>query len=93
MCIRDSYNVNNTEKAFNNPYCGYGAANNGRLSKVHDRTREYRFTQELTWAHDFDKHHIDVLLACLLYTSPCFWQYLFGVPTGFGLGRELLTQD
>lgn len=59
----DLYNVNNTEKAFNNPYCGDGAANNGRLSKVHDRTREYRFTQELTWAHDFDKHHIDVLLA------------------------------
>ena len=26
----------------NNPYCGDGAANNGRLSKVHDRTREYR---------------------------------------------------
>ena len=57
------YNVNNTEKAFNNPYCGDGAANNGRLSKVHDRVREYRFTQELTWAHEFDKHHIDVLLA------------------------------
>lgn len=59
----DLYNVNNTEKSFNNPYCGDGAANNGRLSKMHARTREYRFTQELTWGHDFDKHHIDVLLA------------------------------
>ena len=59
----DLYNVNNTEKNFNNPYCGDGAANNGRLSKMHARTREYRFTQELTWGHDFDKHHIDVLLA------------------------------
>ena len=45
----DLYNVNNTEKNFNNPYCGDGAANNGRLSKMHARTREYRFTQELTW--------------------------------------------
>lgn len=59
----DLYNVNNTEKAFNNPYCGDGAANNGRLSKMHARTREYRFTQELTWGHDFKQHHIDVLLA------------------------------
>ena len=59
----DLYNVNNNTKSFNNPICGDGAANNGRLSKEHMRTREYRFTQELTWLHDFDKHHVDVLLA------------------------------
>ena len=29
----------------------------------------------------------------LQHTNRAFWQYLFGVPTGFGLGRELLTQD
>ena len=58
----DLYNANSSNKGFNNPICGDGAANNGRLSKEHSRTREYRFNQELTWGKDFEKHHVDVLV-------------------------------
>lgn len=59
----DLFNSNNIIKGFNNPLCGDGAANNGRLTKEHERTREYRFAQELTWMHAFKKHQVDVLLA------------------------------
>lgn len=57
----DLYNVNQLKRRFDNPVSGDGSANGGRLSKTSTRTREYRFAQELYWAREFNKHHIDVL--------------------------------
>ncbi|WP_296259086.1 SusC/RagA family TonB-linked outer membrane protein [uncultured Phocaeicola sp.] len=59
----DLYVADLYTKNFNNPVCGDGAANGGRLSQTADKSREYRFTQELYWTHDFNLHHVDVLAA------------------------------
>ena len=59
----DLYVADLYTKNFNNPVCGDGAANGGRLSQTADKSREYRFTQELYWNHDFNLHHVDVLAA------------------------------
>ena len=59
----DIYTYNQNRVRFNNTNVGDGAANNGRLFNYDDRQREYRFSQELYWKHDFDFHHVDVLLA------------------------------
>lgn len=58
----DLYTYNNKTKRYNNPVCGDGSANNGRLSSADTKVNEYRFSQELTWNHDFDLHHVDVLV-------------------------------
>lgn len=59
----DMYLADLFTKGFNNPICGDGSANGGRLSKQTERTREYRFAQELYWTRDFGIHHVDVLAA------------------------------
>ena len=57
------FTSNLTQKNFNNPVCGDGAGNNGRLTKYYQRLKDYTLSQELFWAHRYDKHSIDVLLA------------------------------
>ena len=59
----DIYTYNQNRVRFNNTNVGDGAANNGRLFSYDTRLREYRFSQEIMWNHDFKLHHIDVLLA------------------------------
>lgn len=59
----DLYIADLFTKNFNNPVCGDGSANGGRLVNSTDRTREYRFSQELYWNHDFNDHHVDILAA------------------------------
>ncbi|MDR0972478.1 MAG: SusC/RagA family TonB-linked outer membrane protein [Prevotellaceae bacterium] len=49
--------------AYNNPVIGDGAGNNGRLNAYDRKKDTYTVSQELTWQHDFGRHHIDVLAA------------------------------
>lgn len=58
----DLYTYNNKTRKYNNPLCGDGSANNGRLTNSNTKVNEYRFSQELTWGHDFDLHHVDALV-------------------------------
>lgn len=57
----DVYNVNQIQKKYNNPICGDGEPNAGRLSKTNSHVFDYRFAQELYWAREFQNHHIDIL--------------------------------
>lgn len=57
------YNSNLTQTNYDNPVCGDGAGNNGRLTLAHEHMQSYNVSQELTWNHDFDVHHIDILAA------------------------------
>lgn len=59
----DIYTYNQNRVRFNNTNVGDGSANNGRLFNYDSRMQEYRFSQELSWNHNFDIHHIDFLLA------------------------------
>ncbi|WP_343206230.1 SusC/RagA family TonB-linked outer membrane protein [Bacteroides sp. An19] len=57
------FNSNMKQKNYNNPVCGDGAGNNGRLTQYYQRVKDYTLSQELFWAHHFNKHTVDVLLA------------------------------
>ena len=72
----DMFTNNELGKIYNNPKCGDGAANNGRLSKSTQRLLEYRFAQELYWAHDFDRHHVDVLLGHEAFKHQLSYDYM-----------------
>ena len=54
--------TNNTSE-YNNPEIGDGATNNGRFTNYDRRYISTNFQQQLTWDHDFGKHHVDALLA------------------------------
>lgn len=58
----DLYTYNNKIKNYDNPVCGDGASNGGRLAMSDYRVNEYRFSQELTWNHNFGLHHVDALV-------------------------------
>ncbi len=47
---------------YTNPYYGAYKANNGMLTKEHDRTVDYSFQQLLTYTHRFGNHDVNVLL-------------------------------
>ena len=59
----DFMHSNTNRRRYNNPFIGDGATNGGRLSSY---AYEYntRTAQEiLNWNRDFDRHHVDVMLA------------------------------
>lgn len=45
-----------------NPYYGSYSSSHGMLSKAHGRTWTYSFQQLLTWAHQFNRHDVDVMV-------------------------------
>ena len=49
-------------QTYNNPVIGDGATNNGRLTERSFQYISYTGQELLTWDHEFDLHHIDVLL-------------------------------
>ena len=51
----------NNRTRYNNPEIGDGATNNGRLSSYSYEYSTYTMQELLTWNHDFDVHHVDVL--------------------------------
>lgn len=57
------FTSNMQQKNYNNPVCGDGAGNNGRLTQYYERKKDYTLSQELFWAHTYGQHSIDVLLA------------------------------
>ena len=57
------FTSNMKQKNYNNPVCGDGAGNNGRLTQYYQRVKDYTLSQELFWAHQFNDHSVDVLLA------------------------------
>ena len=70
------FTYNEKSKQFDNPNCGDGAANGGRMAVGNTRLFEYRFAQELYWAHDFDRHHVDVLLGHESFKNQINWDYM-----------------
>lgn len=54
--------ANTNRQTYNNPVIGDGASNNGRLSEYANQYISYTGQELLNWDHNFDLHHIDVLL-------------------------------
>lgn len=58
---KDLMALNTSE--YNNPEIGDGATNNGRFSNYDYHDASTNFQQQLTWNHEFGKHHVDAILA------------------------------
>lgn len=58
----DLNHSNTNRQTYNNPVIGDGASNNGRLSEYSNQYISYTGQELLNWNHNFDLHHIDVLL-------------------------------
>ncbi|ADV42408.1 SusC/RagA family TonB-linked outer membrane protein [Bacteroides helcogenes] len=56
------YSFANNKREYQNAVSGEGM-NTGILTRSFSNFKQMRFTEELNWAHDFDKHHIDAFLA------------------------------
>ena len=71
------YQTTQTEKKYNNPICGDGAFNNGQLSKTISQDQDYQFSQELNWTRDYNRHHIDVLMAHEAFNQSISYDQIF----------------
>jgi len=58
----DLNHSNTNRQTYNNPVIGDGASNNGRLTEISNQYISYTGQELLNWDHNFDLHHIDVLL-------------------------------
>lgn len=58
----DLNHANTNRQTYNNPIIGDGSTNNGRLTEYSYQYTSYTGQELLTWEHDFDVHHLDVLL-------------------------------
>lgn len=58
----DLNHSNENRQKYNNPVIGDGASNNGRLSEYAYQYISYTGQELLNWEHNFDLHHVDVLL-------------------------------
>lgn len=54
--------ANTNRQTYNNPIIGDGASNNGRLSEYANQYISYTGQELLNWDHNFNLHHVDVLL-------------------------------
>ena len=54
--------ANTNRQVYNNPVIGDGASNNGRLREYAYQYISYTGQELLNWDHNFDLHHVDVLL-------------------------------
>lgn len=78
---------NNSYTYYYNPYFGNAKATSGRLNKQNTKSFSYTFNQLLTWARNFDKHNIDVLLGHENYSFK--FNSLSAQKTGFPFGNLL----
>ena len=72
-------NVNLDESRWDyvsNPYWGYMASVGGEVYKYHTRTWSYSFQQLLNWAHQFDKHSLELMAGHESYKN--HYYYLYG---------------
>ena len=58
----DLNHSNTNRQTYNNSVIGDGASNNGRLTERSNQYISYTGQELLNWNHNFDLHHIDVLL-------------------------------
>ena len=58
----DLNHANENRQTYNNPVIGDGASNNGRLTERSYQYISYTGQELLNWDHNFDLHHVDVLL-------------------------------
>lgn len=58
----DLNHSNENRQTYNNPVIGDGASNNGRLTERSYQYISYTGQELLNWDHNFDLHHVDVLL-------------------------------
>ena len=58
----DLNHSNTNRQTYNNSVIGDGASNNGRLTEISNQYISYTGQELLNWNHNFDLHHIDVLL-------------------------------
>jgi len=58
----DLNHSNTNRQTYNNSVIGDGASNNGRLTERSNQYISYTGQELLNWDHNFDLHHIDVLL-------------------------------
>ena len=72
---------------YGNPEIGDGAANNGRLQNYDYRTQTTTFQQQLNWAHDYDVHHVDALLAHESYEYK--YSNVYGMNTNMSVAGNL----
>ena len=71
LYLSDDFN-----KSYDNPICGDGASNGGRIGHVTNRVRDYRFSQQLTWGHSYGLHHVDALLAHESFKHTLWYDYV-----------------
>lgn len=76
---------NNSYTYYYNPYFGNAKGTSGRLNKENTKSFSYTFNQLLTWARNFDKHNIDVLLGHENYSFK--FNSLSAQKTGFPFGN------
>ncbi len=55
-------NINENGSQYTNNIAGDAMSFNGRMTNSFETTKYYTFMQTLNWAHDYGKHHVDVLL-------------------------------
>ena len=58
----DLNHATTNRQKYNNPVIGDGASNNGRLTERAYQYISYTGQELLNWEHNFDLHHVDVLL-------------------------------
>lgn len=78
--VKGDLNLRNQENnTYNNAIIGDGKGNSGRASKTTYRYKNYTFQQQLTWAHSFGDHSVDVLLGHENYSYN--YDYTYGYKT------------
>ena len=78
--LKGNLNVRNNEnQTYDNSIIGDGQGNNGRARRIDYRYKNYTFQQQLTWYHDYGKHHVDALVGHENYSYK--YNYLYGYKT------------
>ena len=68
---------------YDNPEIGDGATNNGRFSQYEYNYKTVNLQQQLNWGQDFDRHHVDALLAHESYSYD--YGYLYAMNSNMSL--------
>ena len=83
-------NSTTNRMAYNNPFIGDGAGNNGRLTNYAYQYRTWNFQQQLTWNYTFaDKHNVEALLG---HENYGYWvKCTYGMNTGMNVPGDNYT--
>lgn len=70
---------NDENQGYNNAIIGDGQGNKGRAKREIYNYKNYTFQQQLTWAKEFDKHNVDVLIGHENFDYQ--YEYIYGYKT------------